>query len=117
MAPRARVDDPRRPMFSRGREPWVATVAEFERSKLTQVEFALQRGVPLSTLQSWIYKARRERKASVSLVPVRVIASTAPAARGAESADIEVELKTGVRLRFSSGVALDYIAALVQRLG
>src|SRR5664279_3103660 len=99
MAPRARVADSRRPMFSRGREPWVATVAEFERSKLTQAEFASRRGVPLSTLQSWIYRARRERKASVSLVPVRVIASTAPTARPAEfgRGGIEIELKTSVR--------------------
>jgi hypothetical protein len=44
-------------MFSHGREPWVATVAEFERSKLTQAEFALRRGVPVSTLRSWIYKS------------------------------------------------------------
>lgn len=120
MAPHARADDPRRPMFSRGREPWVTTVAEFERSKLTQVEFALRRGVPLSTLQSWIYKARRERKASVSLVPVRVIASTAPAARGVEfgsGGEIEIELKTSVRLRFSTGVDLDYVVELAQRLG
>lgn len=122
MAPRARVEDLRRPMFSRVREPWVATVAEFERSKLTQAEFALRRGVPLSTLQSWIYKSRRERKASVSLVPVRVIASTAPPARGAEFGvgggdEIEIELKTGMRLRFSTSVDLDYVVALAQRLG
>jgi transposase-like protein len=104
-------------MFRRGREHWVATVAEFERSELTQESFARRRGVDVGTLRSWIYKLRRERKASVSLVPVRVIASTAPQAREAYSADVEVELKSGVRLRFSSGVALDYIAALVQRLG
>lgn len=120
MAPRARVEDLRRPMFSRGREPWVATVAEFERSKLTQAEFALRHGVPVSTLRSWIYKSRRERKASVSLVPVRVIASTAPTARGIEFGggdEIEIELKTGVRLRFSTSVDLDYVVALAQRLG
>ena len=105
-------------MLHRGRDFQASTVAEFERSDLTQERFALRRGIPLSTLRSWIYKLRQERKTSVSLVPVRVIASTAPTARGAEAAaEIEVELRTGVRLRFSSSVEPDYVAALAQRLG
>jgi len=55
----------------------------------------------------------------VSLVPVRVIASTAPSARDGRDADcvIEVELKTGVRLRVPMQADLDYVVALVQRLG
>jgi len=76
--------------------------------------------VNLATLRSWIYKLRRERKASVSLVPVRVVASTAPKARQREeaaAAEIQVELPSGIRLRFSSSVAVDFVAALVQRLG
>jgi transposase-like protein len=104
-------------MFRRGREHWVATVAEFERSELTQETFARRLGIEVGTLRSWIYKLRRERRASVSLVPVRVIASTAPRAREADAAEFEVELKTGVRLRFSTGADLDYVAALAQRLG
>jgi hypothetical protein len=104
-------------MFSRSREYWVATVEEFERSKLTQDSFASRRGVPVTTLRSWIYKLRRERKASVSLVPVRVIASTAPAAREADAAEIAIELRSGVQVRFTTGADLDYVAALVQRLG
>ena len=105
------------PMF--GREFWVATVDEFERSELTQESFARQREIPVATLRSWLYKLRRERKARVSLLPVRVIASTAPAARGAAAVggEIEIELKTGVRLRLSTAVDLDYVAALAQRLG
>lgn len=102
-----------------GREFWVATVAEFERSELTQEGFARQHRLPVTTLRTWIYKLRRERKARVSLVPVRVIASTAPAARGtaAASSELEIELKTGVRLRLSAAVDLDYVVALAQRLG
>jgi hypothetical protein len=101
------------------REFWVATVDEFERSELTQESFARQRRIPVATLRSWIYKLRRERKASVSLVPVRVVASTAPTARGAAAAsgEIEIELKTGVLLRMSTAVDLDYVVALAQRLG
>jgi hypothetical protein len=102
-----------------GREFWIATVAEFEGSKLTQESFARQRGLEVTTLRTWIYKLRRERKASVSLVPVRVVGSTAPAARGGTAAggEIEIELKTGVRLRLSTAVDPDYVAALAQRLG
>jgi len=107
-------------MVSRGREFWVATVAEFERSNVTQQVFALRRRVSPSTLQYWICKLRRERQASVSLIPVRVVASTAPSARQAEAAaagEIELELKSGLRIRFAAGVDVEYVSALVQRLG
>ena len=102
-----------------GREFWVTTVDEFERSELTQERFARQRRIPVTTLRTWIYKLRRERKAIVSLVPVRVVASTAPPARATATVggEIEIELKTGVRLRLSTSVDLDYVAALAQRLG
>ena len=101
-----------------GREFWVTTVDEFERSKLTQESFARQRGIEVTTLRTWIYKLRRERRARVSLVPVRVVASTAPTARDpAAAGEIEIELKTGVRLRLSTSVDLDYVTALAQRLG
>ena len=102
-----------------GREFWVSTVAKFERSQLTQKSFAQRQGIALATLQWWIAKLRRERKASVSLVPVRVIASTGPTARSETVAGraIEIELKTGVRLRLATGADVDYVVALVQRLG
>jgi transposase-like protein len=101
-----------------GREFWVTAVDEFERSELTQEGFARQRGIAVTTLRTWIYKLRRERKARVSLIPVRMVTSTAPAARGpAAEGEIEIELKTGVRLRLSTAVDLDYVTALAQRLG
>lgn len=65
----------------RDRRFWTTAITEFERSGLTQEAFAARRGVSVGTLRGWIYRLRQERKASVSLVPVRVIASTAPAAR------------------------------------
>jgi hypothetical protein len=103
----------------RSREFWVSTIAEFERSQLTQKRFAQRRGIALATLQWWLAKLRRERASSVSLVPVRVVASTAPTARAEAVADraIEVELRSGVRLHVAVGVDLDYVAALAQRLG
>jgi hypothetical protein len=52
-------------------------------------------------------------------MPVRVIASTAPTARSETVADggIEVELRSGVRLRLTTGADLDYVTALAERLG
>jgi hypothetical protein len=48
-----------------------------------------------------------------------VITSTAPTARREIGVDgaIEIELKSGVRLRLAAGANLDYVAALAQRLG
>ena len=106
-------------MLRAGREFWTSTVAEFEQSGLTQDTFATRRGLSLPTLRSWIYKLRRERKASVSLIPVRVIASSARTARETEARHglIEIELKSGVRIRVSSGADSEFVADLVQRLG
>lgn len=118
MAPRLHATDPRA-MFRRGREFWITAIAEFERSKLTHEAFAQRRGFSVETLRSWIYRLRRERHDSVSLVPVRVIESPPPTVRRSSesAAEIEVELASGVRLRFATSIDLDYVAALAQRLG
>ena len=118
MAPRLHATDPRA-MLRRGREFWITAIAEFERSKLTHEAFAQRRGFSVETLRSWIYRLRRERQDSVSLVPVRVIESPPPTVRrSSESvAEVEVMLVSGVRLRFATSIDLDYIAALVERLG
>ncbi len=48
------------------RERWISVVREFERSGMTHREFAQKHRLKLSTLQSWIYKLRRENSATVS---------------------------------------------------
>ena len=103
----------------RDRKFWTTAIAEFERSGLSQEAFATRESVSVGTLRGWIYRLRQERRSSVSLVPVRVITSTAPTARSTADAEraIEIELKTGVRLRVTTDVALDYVVALAQRLG
>lgn len=55
----------------------------------------------------------------MSLVPVRMIPSTAPMARGETVVDgaIEIELRSGLRLCLVTGTDLDHVAALAQRLG
>ena len=108
-------------MPRRERSSWIRLVVELERSGLPHAEFATKHGVGLATLRSWLYRLRKERAVAQapSLLPVRVIASTAPTARWQreDGAAIEAELPSGVRLRFSSGVDPDYVAELVRRLG
>jgi len=102
-------------MFRRGGEFWITAIAEFERSKLTQEAFTQRRGARWRRYVVDLSGAPE----SVSLVPVRVIASTAPTVRrSSESADeLEVELASGERLRFATSIDLDDVAALAQLLG
>jgi len=75
----------------------------------------------LVTLQSWLYRLRRERRDGNDgprILPVRVVASTAPRAQWSsdDATVVEIELPTGVRLRFATGSDGDYIATMVKRL-
>jgi len=114
-------------MFRRGRSFWERAVAAQVRSGLSQAAYAERQGVSVVTLRSWIYRLRDEdeggsgeRDEAPSFLPVRVIASTAPPARWQGSTAeplVEVELPTGVRLRFQVGVDAAYVAALAKGLG
>jgi hypothetical protein len=105
-------------MRRRAREIWVQVIRQFERSGSTQEAYAKERGIPLSTLQWWIYRLRREEKESSPLLPVRVISSAALPARRPDDdgTAIEVELGDTVRLRFPTGTAPGEIAELVAAL-
>jgi hypothetical protein len=98
----------------RAREIWVQIIGQFERSGLTQEAFAEQRGIPVSTLRAWIYKLRRATE-EAPVLPVAVIASTAPTARQQqlEAVAIEVELPDAVRVRFPPDTAASVIADVV----
>ncbi len=102
----------------RAREIWVGIVEQYEKSGLTQEAFAEQRNIPVGTLRSWIYKLRREPEEDAPLLPVRVIASTAPSARRPddEAGAIEVDVGEAVRLRFPSSTSPSVIAELVALL-
>ena len=66
----------------RAREIWVQIVGQFNRSGLTQEAFADERGIPVATLRSWIYRLRRqEDEEDAPFLPVHVVASAAPKAR------------------------------------
>ncbi|MCP3105290.1 IS66 family transposase [Myxococcus sp. K15C18031901] len=57
------------------KQEWLQVAEAFEASGLTQKAFSAQRGLRLSTLQSWMYRRRRQhaRKApAVRLLPVEV---------------------------------------------
>jgi hypothetical protein len=94
---------------------WVRIAEQFEHSGLTQKQFAQQQGLTLSTVQSWIYRRRRQAAAlsapHVRLLPVEV---AAPAVSSA--GDVEVLLARGVRVSFASGTDVSYVARLVAAL-
>jgi len=97
------------------REIWVQIIGQFERSGLTQERFAEDRGIPVATLRSWIYRLRREGTNEAPLLPVRVVALTAPPARrGEEEAGaVEIDFGGALRVRFAAGTPAQTIAELV----
>ncbi|GEN13413.1 hypothetical protein SAMN05443572_1203 [Myxococcus fulvus] len=97
------------------KQEWFQVAEAFEASGLTQKEFSAQRGLRLSTLQSWVYRRRRQRpqKApAVRLLPVAVsaVAPQSPAL-------LEVVLASGAKVRFPASADVDYVARLVTALG
>ncbi|RKH02932.1 IS66 family insertion sequence hypothetical protein [Corallococcus sp. CA053C] len=94
---------------------WAQVAEAFEASGLTQREFALARGLRLSTLQSCVYRSRRAATARgepVRLLPVQV--ATAPPAT---EPVLEVATASGARVRFAVGTDVAYVARLVAALG
>ena len=94
---------------------WVRIAEQFEQSGLTQKQFAQQQGLPLSTVQSWIH--RRRRQASRSPVPVRLLAVEVSSVPVADRGGLEIVTPRGVRLRVPAGTDVDYVAGLVAALG
>jgi len=101
----------------REKPEWVRVAEEYEASGLTQREFAERRSLRLSTLQSWVYRRRRQEGASVAqpvrLLPVEV--TTASVVSGSDS--LEVLTASGERVRFAAGTDVEYVARLVAALG
>jgi len=117
---------------------WTTVVADFELSGLTQREFAEQKQIDLSKLRYWLYRFRNasrplaaekeelavkspEQRAPTEvarMVPVRVVASTAPKAREAvaDAGLLELALPSGACLRFPPGTDLGYLRQLAAAL-
>ncbi len=77
---------------------WLRAAEEYEASGLTQREFAGRQELRLSTLQSWVYRRRRQvgaaGKPPVRLLPVQVSSTPGPA-----TPPLELALRSGIRGR------------------
>ena len=97
-------------------------ITEYETSGLPQKEFVAKADISFSTFQYWLYrkskKSGSQSGSTQKFLPVELVGSPAPVAReGAESiGSVEVELPTGLRVRFESGTPARYIAELVGAL-
>jgi hypothetical protein len=103
-----------------GPEEWLKLIEEFRASGLQQKEFCAKHDLSLSTFQFWLYrKSKRssgsESKSRPTFLPVEVVASPAPQAR--TGALVEVTLRSGTVVRFSTGTDTRYIAELLAALG
>ncbi|MCY1016968.1 IS66 family insertion sequence element accessory protein TnpA [Pyxidicoccus sp. MSG2] len=104
-------------MPKRAEKPeWARVAEEFEASGQTQREFAESRSLRLSTLQSWVYRRRRQVRTEVE-PPVRLLPVEVSGAPVVEGVPLEVLTVGGARVRFASGTDVDYVARLVAALG
>ncbi len=95
---------------------WIRVAEQFEASGQTQREFAQQQELALSTLQSWVYRRRRQEAgragAPVRLLPVEL--STLVRREG--PGGVEVHTRSGTRLSVEPGTDVAYVARLVAAL-
>lgn len=107
---------------------WVRIAEQFEQSGLTQKQFAQQHALPLSTLQSWVYRRRRHAlpssAAPMRLLPVEVLACPAVSAGSLEvlassavsAGRLELVIAESVRVCFETGTDVAYLARLAAAL-
>jgi hypothetical protein len=103
----------------RKRSEWQRVIREFGSSGLTQQQFADARGLNAKTLENWVYRLRREARASATPVhffPVSVRAPAPDAAARNDGGRIEVEYGAGLCVRFAVGIDCDYLGRLFSTL-
>lgn len=83
-------------------------IESFRRSGMTQRKFASSRGVPVSRLQSWLYKRAPTRAAFVEIAR-----HDEP---GTRDGAVTLELADGVVCRFAALPPVEYVARLVEVL-
>ncbi len=96
------------------RERWISVVQEFESSGMTQREFASRHRLTLSTLQSWIYKLRREE--SPEEQPLRFVEITGTESHAASPVAISVGWAGGPQAVINELPEAEYVAALLRSL-
>jgi hypothetical protein len=104
-----------------GRDQWLQLIAEFEGSGLTQKEFVAKHELSIATFQFHLYKSRKRSsipnsESSAAFLPIEVVASPAPRARGAVTT-VEVVLRSGVVIRCDIQTEPRQLAALIAALG
>ncbi len=91
-------------------------VARYHRSDLTQRAFCKQAGIPVSTLQWWLVKTRREAAPDTPVTFAEVpLPDVARPDRGVGAAwAVEVMTRTGVTLRLREPLARADLVALLR---
>jgi transposase-like protein len=119
-------------MADQDRERWTRVVAMFEESGQSQREFAKAQQLSLSNLRYWIYRLRKESRPLVAeqversvnqaeqserltLKPVTVVASALEARREGDGL-LELDLPSGMRVRFPAGTDPSYLRTLAAAL-
>ena len=105
-----------------GPDEWKKLITEYETSGLVQKEYCEKHDVSLSTFQYWLYKRTKmaskfDVNSRPTFLPVKVVASPAPKARGGELAVLEARLMSGLVVRFAVGTDTRYLAELLAALG
>ena len=96
---------------ARGAEFWATAVAEAQRGAIPRSQVAAKHGVTDAALKYHLYKSPKRPSTkgdALALLPVRL--------SGTAAKQVEVELGSGLRLRFDEGCDPAYVAALVGRL-
>jgi hypothetical protein len=92
-------------------------VARYHASPLTQRAFCEQVGLPLSTLQWWLVKARRE---AAPVAPVTFAEVARPEGGAADNGcgwAVEITLRTGVTVRLREPLAAEALRLLLSHAG
>jgi transposase-like protein len=85
-----------------------AIIAEYERSGVTQREFAEACGIPLATLTGWLRRAREDR-----FVEIRTEGKANP---GVSAGRFAVELSAGIRIEVPPGFDAAELGSLLAEL-
>ena len=94
----------------RQRDDWAQVANEWKQSGESQRAYAARHEIPLSTLQSWIY--RRRKRAPSRMVELRVARPAAMAHVGRA----EISLPSGLVVRVDHGTDPAWASSLVKAL-
>jgi hypothetical protein len=110
-------------MHRPGPDEWIALIAEYQTSGLSQKEFVAKHDLSFSTFQYWLYRKAKqlstESGSRTQFLPVELVPSPALEARVETSsggAGVEIDLPGGVRVRLAPGSSARFIGELLAAL-